>query len=270
MKLGLAIEYAGRGVDVPIERIRRCEDLGYDSVWTAEAYGSDAITPLAYIAAHTQRIRLGTAVIQVAARSPAMTAMQLGTVDAMAGGGRVIGGLGVSGPQIVEGWYGQPWGSPLERLRDYTLILMKIFAREGPVTHDGKELQLPYRGPGASDMGKPGVRNCQSDAGCAEQSGDGITGVNRGTRWGSTNRCTTHSRRRCQSAKTAGGGNSTPYPGYDQRTGNHSCGTGAKRSICWRSAYAWHARIPYVRKGKVRIDHIRRALVAGGGRHARF
>ncbi|MBW2268922.1 MAG: LLM class flavin-dependent oxidoreductase [Deltaproteobacteria bacterium] len=155
MKLGLAVEYSGRHFDLPIERIQRCEALGYDSVWTAEAYGSDAITPLAYIAAHTERIRLGTGVIQVAARTPTMTAMQLGTVDAMAGGGRVIGGLGASGPQIVEGWYGVPWGDPKERLRDTTLIMKKIFAREGPVTHDGKELQLPYRGPDSSQMGKP-------------------------------------------------------------------------------------------------------------------
>jgi F420-dependent oxidoreductase-like protein len=155
MKLGMAIEYAGKNVDVPIERIKRLEALGYDSVWTAEAYGSDAITPLAYIAAHTKKIRLGTAVIQVAARTPTMAAMQLGTVDALAGGGRVIGGLGVSGPQIVEGWYGSPWGDPKERLRDYTLIMKKIFAREGPVVHDGKEIQLPYSGPGATQMGKP-------------------------------------------------------------------------------------------------------------------
>jgi F420-dependent oxidoreductase-like protein len=155
MKLGMAIEYAGRNVDVPIERIKRLEALGYDSVWTAEAYGSDAITPLAFIAAHTKRIRLGTAVLQVAARTPTMAAMQLGTVDALAGGGRVIGGLGVSGPQIVEGWYGAPWGDPKERLRDYTLIMKKIFAREGPVVHDGKEIQLPYTGPGSTGMGKP-------------------------------------------------------------------------------------------------------------------
>jgi F420-dependent oxidoreductase-like protein len=155
MKLGLAVEYAGRNVEVPIERIQRLEALGYDSVWTAEAYGSDAITPLAFIAAHTRKIRLGTSVMQIAARSPAMAAMQLGTLDALAGGGRVIGGLGVSGPQIVEGWYGAPWGNPKERLRDYTLIMKKIFAREAPVTHDGKEIQLPYKGPGAAGMGKP-------------------------------------------------------------------------------------------------------------------
>jgi F420-dependent oxidoreductase-like protein len=155
MKLGLAVEYAGKGVDVPIDLIKRCEAMGYDSVWTAEAYGSDAITPLAFIAAHTKKIRLGTGVIQLSARTPAMTAMQLGTVDALAGGGRVIGGLGVSGPQIVEGWYGMPWGNPKEKMRDYVTIMKKIFAREGPVSHDGKEIQLPYKGPGSTGMGKP-------------------------------------------------------------------------------------------------------------------
>ena len=101
MKLGCAVEYAGRGVTIPIERIQRLEALGYDSVWTAEAYGSDAITPLAFIAAHTKRIRLGTGVIQVGAPAPTMTAMQLGTLDALAGGGRVNGGVRLSRPQIV-------------------------------------------------------------------------------------------------------------------------------------------------------------------------
>ena len=155
MKLGCAIEYSGRTVDMPIERIQRLEALGYDSVWTAEAYGSDAITPLAFIAAHTKKIRLGTGVIQVGARTPTMTAMQLGTVDQLAGGGRVIGGLGLSGPQIVEGWYGTPWGKPKDRLRDYVTIMNKIFAREGPVSHDGPEIRLPYEGPGSSGLGKP-------------------------------------------------------------------------------------------------------------------
>ena len=155
MKLGCAVEYAGRGVSVPIERIQRLEALGYDSVWTAEAYGSDAITPLAFIAAHTRRIRLGTGVIQVGARTPTMTAMQLGTLDALAGGGRVIGGLGLSGPQIVEGWYGQPWGRPARRLRDTVAILRKVYAREAPVRHEGAEISLPYTGPGALGLGKP-------------------------------------------------------------------------------------------------------------------
>ena len=155
MKLGLAIDHGARHIDIQLARVQRCEALGYDSVWTAEAYASDAITPLAVIGSHTKRIRLGTAVMQVAARSPAMAAMQLGTLDALAGGNRVIGGLGVSGPQIVEGWYGEPWGNPKERLRDYTLIMKKIFSRDAPVSYAGVELSLPYSGPDASGMGKP-------------------------------------------------------------------------------------------------------------------
>ncbi len=155
MKLGFAIDYARPDVHIPLERIRRLESLGYDSVWTAEAYGSDATTILGFVAAHTQRLRLGTAVMQVAGRTPAMAAMQLGTLDALAGGGRVIGGLGVSGPQIVEGWYGRPWGNPKETLRDYTLIMKKIFERATPVTHDGVAIQVPYNGLDATGMGKP-------------------------------------------------------------------------------------------------------------------
>ena len=155
MKLGCAIEYSGRTVDMPIDRIKHLESIGYDSVWTAEAYGSDAITPLAFVAAHTKKIRLGTGVMQVGARTPTMTAMQLGTVDQLAGGGRVIGGLGLSGPQIVEGWYGTPWGKPKDRLRDYVTIMKKLFAREGYLSHDGPEIRLPYDGPGSSGLGKP-------------------------------------------------------------------------------------------------------------------
>lgn len=155
MKLGIGVGYSGAELRLPIERVLRAEELGYDSVWTAEAYGSDAITPLAFIAAHTKRIRLGTGIMQLAGRAPAMCAMQVATVDALAGGNRVIAGLGVSGPQIVEGWYGQPWGRPYYRLRDYVQIMKKVLAREEPVTHDGKEFQLPYKGPGALGIGKP-------------------------------------------------------------------------------------------------------------------
>lgn len=155
MKLGLAIGYSGARLRIPIERIKLAEQLGYDSVWTAEAYGSDAITPLAWIAAHTERIRLGTGIMQLAGRAPAMAAMQAQTVDALAGGGRVIAGLGVSGPQIVEGWYGEPWGKPYWRLRDYIQIMRKINRREEPVSHDGREYQLPYTGDGALGIGKP-------------------------------------------------------------------------------------------------------------------
>jgi F420-dependent oxidoreductase-like protein len=155
MKLGLSIGYSRAQLDVPVKLVQRAEELGYDSVWTAEAYGSDAVTPLAYLAALTKRIRLGTGIMQLAARTPANAAMSAATVDAMAGGGRFIAGIGVSGPQIVEGWYGQPWGRPYYRMKDYVAIMRKIFARKVPVTHDGKEISLPYTGPGSSGLAKP-------------------------------------------------------------------------------------------------------------------
>lgn len=155
MKLGLTLGYSGARVNFPIDLVQRAERLGYDSAWTAEAYGSDAMTPLAWIAAQTSRIRLGTGIAQLAGRTPAMCAMQAMTIDALAGGGRMIVGLGVSGPQIVEGWYGQPWGKPYWRVRDYVEIMRKIFRREGPVSHDGREISLPYTGAGALGLGKP-------------------------------------------------------------------------------------------------------------------
>jgi F420-dependent oxidoreductase-like protein len=155
MKLALTIGYSGAHLRLPVERIKRAEQLGYDSIWTAESYGSDAMTPLAYLAAVTKRIRLGTGVIQLAARSPANAAMCAGTIDALAGGNRVVVGLGVSGPQIVEGWYGEPWGKPYYRLRDYVTIMRKIFRRDELVVHSGREISLPYRGPGSSGLGKP-------------------------------------------------------------------------------------------------------------------
>lgn len=154
MKLGISVPLGSARANVPMERILQAERLGYDSVWTAEAYGQDAMTTLAYIAALTTRIRLGTSIIQIAARTPANAIMQAATIDDLSNG-RMILGIGVSGPQIVEGWYGQPWGVALDRLRDYVAIMRKIIAREGPVSHDGPEYQLPYRGPGSSGLGKP-------------------------------------------------------------------------------------------------------------------
>src|SRR5512145_1262031 len=155
MKLGLSIGYSGAELKLPVEKVQLAEKLGFDSVWTAEAYGSDALTPLAYLAAVTKRIRLGTGIMQLAARTPAAAAMAVGTIDALAGGGRVIAGLGVSGPQIVEGWYGQPWGRPYWRIRDYVAIMRKVFERKEPVAHEGREISLPYTGPGALGIGKP-------------------------------------------------------------------------------------------------------------------
>ena len=140
---------------LPVEKVQLVERLGYDTVWTAEAYGSDALSPLAFLAAKTERIRLGTAVIQLAGRTPANAAMTIATIDALAGGNRVICGIGVSGPQIVEGWYGQPWGRPYYRIKDYVTIMKKIFRREEPVIHEGKEISLPFTGDGAMGVGKP-------------------------------------------------------------------------------------------------------------------
>ena len=140
MKLGLSIGYSRAHLEIPVKLVQRAEELGYDSVWTAEAYGTDAVTPLAYLAAVTKRIKLGTGIMQLAARTPANAAMCAATVDAMAGGGRFIAGLGVSGPQIVEGWYGEPWGRPYYRYKDYVAIMRKIFRREAPVTHEGREI----------------------------------------------------------------------------------------------------------------------------------
>ncbi|MDH4353691.1 MAG: LLM class flavin-dependent oxidoreductase, partial [Actinomycetota bacterium] len=156
MKLGLGLDlYRGAQLSVPVDQVRRAESLGFHSVWTAEAYGSDALSPLAYLAGLTSRIKLATGVVQTAARAPAATAMHAMTIDALAGGGRVIIGLGVSGPQIVEGWYGRPWGSPNEVLHDYVTIMRKVLDRDGPVAHDGSEYRLPYDGPGSVGLGKP-------------------------------------------------------------------------------------------------------------------
>jgi F420-dependent oxidoreductase-like protein len=155
MKLGISVGYSGANMELPIKEVLRAEELGFDSVWASETYGSDAITPLAYIAALTKKIKLGTGIAQLAARTPANMAMCAQTIDALAGGNRMIVGLGVSGPQIVEGWYGQPWGKPGARLRDYVAIMKKIWKREGPVAYEGTEISLPYTGPGATGLGKP-------------------------------------------------------------------------------------------------------------------
>ena len=123
-------------------------------MWTAEAYGSDAVTPLAWIAGQTERIHLGTGIMQMPARTPAMTAMTATSLDQLSGG-RFLLGLGVSGPQVVEGWHGQPYGKPLVRTREYVSIVRAVWARERPLEHQGEHYQIPYRGPGASGLGKP-------------------------------------------------------------------------------------------------------------------
>jgi F420-dependent oxidoreductase-like protein len=154
MKLAMTAAGMGAKISIDIDLVRHAEKLGYHSVWTAEAWGADAITPLAWIAAQTTTIKLGTAIMQMPARTPAMCAMQAMTVDQLSGG-RMIVGLGPSGPQVVEGWHGVPYGKPLVRTREYIEIMRKVFARVEPVSYDGKEYQIPYRGPGASGLGKP-------------------------------------------------------------------------------------------------------------------
>ncbi|MEU3350211.1 LLM class F420-dependent oxidoreductase [Streptomyces sp. NPDC037389] len=156
MRLGLALGYWGRHPDPRhVELARHAERLGYHSVWTAESWGSDAFTPLTWIAAHTRRIRLGTAVAQMAARSPAATAMHALTLDHLSGG-RLLLGLGLSGPQVVEGWYGRPFpDSPLTATREYVEVVRRVLRREAPVVLDGRYHPLPYPGPGATGLGKP-------------------------------------------------------------------------------------------------------------------
>src|SRR5436309_8243232 len=136
MKLALHLSYSGPRLELDLARILEAERLGFDSVWTAEAYGSDAVTPAAWIAARTSRIHIGTAIMQIAGRTPAMTAMTAMTIDALSGG-RFRLGLGVSGPQVVEGWHGEPFGKPLKKTREYVDIVRAILRREKPVEYHG-------------------------------------------------------------------------------------------------------------------------------------
>jgi F420-dependent oxidoreductase-like protein len=154
MRLGLLTGYSGAKLTLNLDLILHAERLGFDSVWTAEAYGSDAVTPLAWIASKTTRIRLGTAIMQMPARTPGMTAMTAMSLDSLSGG-RFILGLGPSGPQVAEGWHGVPYGKPLTRTREYVSIVRKILAREAPLEHSGEHYQIPNTGAGTTGLGKP-------------------------------------------------------------------------------------------------------------------
>ncbi len=156
LRIGIQTGYWSRKPPVGIvEALQQAEAAGLDSVWTAEAYGSDAFTPLAWWGSHTSRLRLGTGIAQMAARTPTATAMQALTLDHLSGG-RFVLGLGASGPQVVEGWYGQPYRRPLARTREYVDIVRQVIARERPVTFDGEfyHLPLPADTPGATGLGK--------------------------------------------------------------------------------------------------------------------
>lgn len=153
MKLGLQLGYWGAGPPADAaSRVAEAERLGYDSIWTAEAYGSDALTPLAWLGSRTERVRLGTALVQMSARTPTATAMAAMTLDHLSGG-RFVLGLGVSGPQVVEGWYGQPFPRPLARTREYVDIVRQVLRREAPVASPGPHYPLPF--PGGTGLGKP-------------------------------------------------------------------------------------------------------------------
>lgn len=155
MKLGLQLGYWGAGppTNVP-ELLDAAEEVGFDAVFAAESWGSDAFTPLAWWGSRTERMRLGTSVVQLSARTPTSCAMHALTLDHVSGG-RAILGLGVSGPQVVEGWYGQPFAKPLARTREYVSIVRNVLARQAPVTNDGPHYPLPYVGEGSAGLGKP-------------------------------------------------------------------------------------------------------------------
>jgi F420-dependent oxidoreductase-like protein len=154
MQLALTLNYSGAAMALDTAKILEAERLGYGSVWSAEAYGSDAVTPAAWIAARTERIHVGTAIMQIPARTPAMTAMTAMTLDALSGG-RFRLGLGVSGPQVVEGWHGQPFGKPLAKTREYVDIVRTILRRDKPLQFHGEYYQIPYTGADATGLGKP-------------------------------------------------------------------------------------------------------------------
>ncbi|MBA2294658.1 MAG: LLM class F420-dependent oxidoreductase [Actinobacteria bacterium] len=152
VRLGLQLGYDDPAFWVGLaEEADRC---GFHSVWTSEAYGSDAVSPLAWVGARTTQIKLGTAIMQMPARTPATTAATVATLDLLSGG-RVLLGLGTSGPQVAEGWHGQPWGKPLQRTREYVSIVRTILAREAPLEHHGEHYDIPYSGDDATGLGKP-------------------------------------------------------------------------------------------------------------------
>ncbi len=154
MKLGMTLGYSGGTFENQVGLVREAESLGFDSVWTAEAWGSDAVSPAAWLLASTTKIKVGTAIMQMSARTPAMAAMTAMTLQAMSGG-RFILGIGPSGPQVIEGWHGVPYGRPLTRTREYIEIIRKILDRKQPLTHQGYHYQIPYMGKDGSGLGKP-------------------------------------------------------------------------------------------------------------------
>jgi len=154
MRLGLLLRYAGEAGGPQLEPVLEAERLGYTSVWAGESYGTDAVTPIAWVLARTNRIKAGTGIMQIPARTPACAAMTAATLQAMSNN-RFLLGIGPSGPQVIEGWHGVAYGKPLTRTKEYIEIVRKVFAREAPLQHRGEHYQIPYAGPDASGLGKP-------------------------------------------------------------------------------------------------------------------
>lgn len=154
MRLGMMIGYSGRTIELPMELIKAADEMGVYAMWTAEAYGSDAVSPLAWAGAQTKNIKLGTAIMQMPGRTPANTAMTAMTMNQLSNG-RFLLGLGLSGPQVVEGWHGVSYARPLTRAREYVAIVRKMLERKEPVVHDGRLYQIPYQGDDATGLGKP-------------------------------------------------------------------------------------------------------------------
>lgn len=154
MRLGLMLGYSAGNIELPIDLVQEADRLDVYAVWTAEAYGSDAVSPLAWLGALTENIKLGTAIMQMPGRTPANAAMTAMTLNQISGG-RFLMGLGLSGPQVVEGWHGVSYAKPLGRTREYVDIVRHVFRREAPLTHDGYHYRIPYDGDDATGLGKP-------------------------------------------------------------------------------------------------------------------
>ncbi len=154
MRLALNLGYSGSQLGIDMALIQHADRLGFHSCWSAEAYGSDAVSTIAWVAAQTKRIGVGTAIMQIPARTPSLAATTALTIDQLSGG-RFLLGLGVSGPQVVEGWHGVAFGKPLVRTREYVEIVREVWRRERPLTFKGEYYQIPYAGPDATGLGKP-------------------------------------------------------------------------------------------------------------------
>jgi F420-dependent oxidoreductase-like protein len=154
MRLGITVDMSGPTPNLNLERVLEAERLGFEQAWTGEAYGTDAVTPATWMLARTTRLKVGTGIMQIPARTPACAAMTAITLQHMSGG-RFLCGLGVSGPQVVEGWHGVRFGKPMTRTKEYIAIIKQILERNAPLTFKGEEYEIPYAGPDATGLGKP-------------------------------------------------------------------------------------------------------------------